>query len=144
MKNKLCTVLLLLFLNNCLSGQTRISDSITTINLKEIIVTANRLPITLKTNPGAVSLVTQDILASIPKGIAAEEALRLVPGVRIDNQHDGERVHVSIRGQGILTERGLHGIGVIIDGIPVNDPSGFAPDLYDIDWATVKKIEVLS
>jgi iron complex outermembrane receptor protein len=143
MKEKLCTVLLLLFLNNCLSGQTRISDSIKTINLKEIIVTANRLPVTLKTNPGAVSLVTQDILASIPKGIAAEEALRLVPGIRIDNQHDGERVHVSIRGQGILTERGLRGIGVIIDGIPINDPSGFAPDLYDIDWATVKKIEVL-
>jgi iron complex outermembrane receptor protein len=143
MREKLCTVLLLLFLSNCLSGQTRISDSIKTISLKEIIVTANRLPITLKTNPGAVSLVTQDILASIPKGIAAEEALRLVPGVRIDNQHDGERVHVSIRGQGILTERGLRGIGVIIDGIPVNDPSGFAPDLYDIDWATVKKIEVL-
>ena len=38
---------------------------------------------------------------------------------------------------------GLRGIGVLIDGIPVNDPSGFAPDLYDVDWLTVKKIEVL-
>ncbi len=32
---------------------------------------------------------------------------------------------------------------MILDGIPVNDPSGFAPDLYDVDWATVKNIEVL-
>jgi iron complex outermembrane receptor protein len=79
----------------------------------------------------------------MPKATAAEEALRLVPGVRIDNQHNGERIHMSIRGQGILTERGLRGIGVLIDGIPVNDPSGFAPDLYDVDWATVYNIEVL-
>jgi iron complex outermembrane receptor protein len=79
----------------------------------------------------------------MPKSAGAEEALRLIPGVRIDNQHDGERVHVSIRGQGILTERGLRGIGVLIDGISVNDPSGFAPDLYDVDWSTLKRIEVL-
>ena len=31
----------------------------------------------------------------------------------------------------------------MIDGIPVNDPSGFASDLYDIDWSVVGRIEVL-
>jgi len=31
-------------------------------------------------------------------------------GVRIDNQADGSRIHLSIRGQGILSERGLRGI----------------------------------
>jgi iron complex outermembrane receptor protein len=113
------------------------------IKLEEVLVTANRLPILLKNNPGSVSIVTPEILSIMPKTAGAEEALRLIPGVRIDNQHDGERVHVSIRGQGILTERGLRGIGVLIDGIPVNDPSGFAPDLYDVDWGTVNKIEVL-
>ena len=124
-------------------GQNGISDSSKTVRLDEVVVSANRLPILLKNNPGAISLVTPEILAIMPKGIGAEEAMRLIPGVRIDNQHDGERVHVSIRGQGILTERGLRGIGVLIDGIPVNDPSGFAPDLYDVDWGTVSKIEVL-
>ena len=134
-----------LFLVSCefITGQNKISDSINIIRLQEVVVTANRLPILLKNNPGAVSVVTPEVLSLMTKTAAAEEALRLVPGVRIDNQHDGERVHVSIRGQGILTERGLRGIGVIIDGIPVNDPSGFAPDLYDVDWGTVKKIEVL-
>lgn len=114
-----------------------------TINLPQVTITANRLPVMLKKNPGSVSLVTPQILSIMPKSIAADEALRLVPGVRIDNQHTGERVHISIRGQGILTERGLRGIGVMIDGIPVNDPSGFAPDLYDADWITVSNIEVL-
>ena len=133
---------ILIGINKLLQGQEENPDSTRTIKLQEIVIAANRLPVTLMTNPGAVSLVTADIMAGMPKGIAVEEALRLVPGVRIDNQHDAERVHVSIRGQGILTERGLRGVGIIIDGIPVNDPSGFAPDLYDVDWSAIKKIEV--
>ncbi len=90
-----------------------------------------------------MSVATLSVLSSVPKAIGAEEALRLVPGVRIDNQHNGERIHMSIRGQGILTERGVRGIGIILDGIPVNDPSGFAPDLYDIDWSAANIIEVM-
>src|SRR5512133_3905008 len=134
---------LLICMSGALSGQSTLSDSTKSIKLDEVVVAANRLPVLLKNNPGAASVVTSDILSIMPKSVGAEEALRLIPGIRIDNQHDGERVHVSIRGQGILTERGLRGIGVLIDGIPVNDPSGFAPDLYDVDWSTVKKIEVL-
>jgi iron complex outermembrane receptor protein len=119
------------------------ADTSKAVNLQELIISSNRLPIPLKNNPGSVSVVQPEVLQMMPKTIGAEEALRLVPGVRIDNQHDGERVHLSIRGQGILTERGLRGIGVMLDGIPVNDPSGFAPDLYDVDWASVSKIEIM-
>ncbi len=143
MKRLLFVAVFMIFYLVFLSGQNVISDTIKSIRLDEVVVTANRLPVLLKNNPGSISIVTASILNSMPKSIAIEEALRLIPGVRIDNQHDGERVHVSIRGQGILTERGLRGIGILIDGIPVNDPSGFAPDLYDVDWGTVNKIEVL-
>lgn len=118
-------------------------EKMDTVKLQEITVTASRMPVLLKNVPASVSIVNQSQLSIMPKSIAAEEALRLVPGVRIDNQHDAERVHLSIRGQGILTERGLRGIGVLLDGIPLNDPSGFVPDLYDVDWQSVKKIEVL-
>jgi iron complex outermembrane receptor protein len=126
-----------------ISTSAQDTDSIRLQQLGEITVTANRLPTLLKNNPGSMSVVTLSTLSSVPKAIGAEEALRLVPGVRIDNQHDGERIHMSIRGQGILTERGIRGIGIILDGIPVNDPSGFAPDLYDIDWSTARTIEVM-
>ena len=119
------------------------NDSLKTIRLEQVTISSNRVPVNYQSNPGSVSLVRGMQLSGMPKGIGAEEALHLVPGVRIDNQHDGKRVHISIRGQGILTERGLRGIGVLLDGIPLNDPSGFAPDLYDVDWSTVKKIEVL-
>lgn len=143
MKKFVSLFFVLLLIVPLAKAQDENTDTLRHVTLQDIIVTANRLPITLKSNPGSISLVTPGMLTIMPKTVGVEEALRLVPGVRIDNQHDGERVHVSIRGQGILTERGLRGIGVMLDGIPVNDPSGFAPDLYDIDWATVKNIQVL-
>jgi iron complex outermembrane recepter protein len=108
----------------------------------EVVVTAPRIEVPLKENPAATTVVEGEELAAMPKSIAADEALRLVPGVKVDNQADGERVHLSIRGQGILTERGIRGVKVLLDGLPLNDPTGFAPDLFDVDWATVKRIEV--
>ncbi len=108
----------------------------------EIVVTAPRVDVPLKENPAATTVVQGEQLATLPKTIAADEALKLVPGVKVDNQADGERVHISIRGQGILTETGIRGIKVVLDGLPLNDPTGFAPDLFDVDWATVKRIEV--
>ena len=107
-----------------------------------IVVTAPRMDVPLNENPAATTVVQGEQLQTLPKTIGAEEALKLVPGVKVDNQADGERVHMSIRGQGILTETGIRGIKVLLDGLPVNDPTGFAPDLFDVDWATVKRIEV--
>ena len=143
MKNPVIICVLLMLSGFNLSGQQNEFDTISYKNLGEIIVTANRLSGPLKVNPGAVSLVSTPVLSTMPRSIAVDEALRLVPGVRIDNQANGSRVHLSIRGQGILSERGLRGIKVLIDGIPVNDPTGFASDLYDVDWSIVNRIEVL-
>jgi iron complex outermembrane receptor protein len=110
---------------------------------QEITVSAPRVDIPLKDNPAATTIVPMQWIESVPRGIAAEEVLDSVPGVKVDNQADGERVHVSIRGQGILTERGVRGIQVLLDGIPLNDATGFAPDLFDVDWATVDRVDVM-
>ena len=109
----------------------------------EITVTAPRVEIALKDNPAATTVVETQILQTMSRTIAIDEVMKLVPGVRVDNQADGERVHLSIRGEGILTERGTRGIRTIVDGIPLNDPSGYVSDFYDVDWATVRRIEVL-
>lgn len=109
----------------------------------EVVVSAPRLEIPLEENPAATTVVEGETIAkTTSKTIAADEALKLVPGVKVDNQADGERVHLSIRGQGLLTERGIRGIKVLLDGLPLNDPTGFAPDLFDVDWATVRRVEV--
>jgi len=108
-----------------------------------VLVEASRQSIALKDNPAATTVIQLRDLAGMPRGVAAEEVLARVPGVRIDNQADGERVHISIRGQGVLTESGIRGIKVLMDGLPMNDPTGVAPDLFDVDWATVDHVEVL-
>ena len=118
-------------------------DTIAPINLNEVIISALRLNIPLKEIPAAISVVTGDQLTTMSKTIATDEALRLVPGVKVDNGTSGSRVHLYIRGQGVLSETGFRGIQVLIDGIPVNDPGGYCPDLYDVDWATVKSVEVV-
>jgi iron complex outermembrane receptor protein len=109
----------------------------------EVVVSAPRMDIPLKENPAATTVVETALLKFMARTIAADEALKLVPGVKVDNQANGERVHLSIRGQGILTERGTRGVKTLVDGIPLNDPSGFVADFFDIDWATVRRIEVL-
>jgi iron complex outermembrane receptor protein len=109
----------------------------------EITVTAPRVEIPLKKNPAATTVVETPILRAMPRTIGIDEVMKLVPGVKVDNQADGERVHLSIRGEGILTERGTRGIKTLVDGIPLNDPSGYVSDFYDVDWATVRRIEVL-
>ena len=82
----------------------------------EMVITAPRMSIPLKEAPFATSIVGSEIMDAIPKSIAADEPLKLVPGVKVDNQADAMRVHMSIRGQGILTERGIRGSSLM--GIP--------------------------
>lgn len=139
----LSTIIFIFFNIPFIFGQKAVNDTAKTKSLQEVVISANRISVPLKLIPAAASLVQGDVLKTMSRTIAADEALRLVPGVRIDNQADGSRLHMSMRGQGILSEHGLRGIKVLIDGIPVNDPTGFAADLYDIDWASVKNIEVL-
>ena len=120
-----------------------LSTGYITMGNLQVTVTAPRMEIPLRELPAATSVVGPDNLQSMPRTISADEALSLVPGVKVENQANGERVHIYIRGQGILSERGIRGIKILLDGLPLNDPTGFAPDLYDVDWATVEKIEVL-
>lgn len=118
------------------------TETVRTGALTAVVVTASRVPTALAQTPAALSLVTRRVLEAAPRGIAVEEAVALVPGVKVDNQANGKRVHMSIRGQGILSEHGLRGIGVLLDGLPLNDPTGFAADLYDVDWSAVQHVEV--
>jgi iron complex outermembrane receptor protein len=142
MKSAAC-LLSMAFLSIPLARAQENPDSLAVIQYDQIVITADRLPIPLNSTSSAASLVNRDALGSMPRTASADEALRLVPGVRIDNQANGSRIHMSIRGQGILSELGIRGIRVFLDGIPLNDPTGFAPDLYDVDWATVDRVEVV-
>ena len=147
MKNiKLISIIIMLFvfLNSQFAQNKKksVSDTAKVKDLNEVIITAPRTEMPLKQMPSAISIITEEQIKPT-KTIAADEVLRLVPGVKVDNGTDGSRVHLYIRGQGVLSESGFRGIQVLIDGISVNDPGGYCPDLYDVDWNTVKSVEVV-
>ncbi len=118
------------------------TDSLEYLYPMDVVVTAPRVSGPLRDLPFSASVVEQSDPAALPRGIAIDEPLLAVPGVKVDNQANGMRVHLSMRGQGILTERGIRGIRILYDGIPINDPAGFAPDLFDVDFSTVGRVEV--
>lgn len=109
----------------------------------EVLITAPRMNVPLRESPFSTSVIDQKIMDISPRTLAADEPLKLVPGVKVDNQADGERLHLSIRGQGILSEHGIRGTKVMLDGIPLNDPAGFTSDFYDVQWPRVHSLEVL-
>lgn len=121
----------------------RASDTLVYLLPFEVLITAPRMTIPLRESPAGTSIVGRDVLRDSPRGVAVDEALAFVPGIKVDNQANGARVHMSIRGQGILTESGIRSIKVLLDEIPVNDPTGLAPDFFDVDLNTVERIEVL-
>lgn len=143
MKKLLIILFLAIICSSFGYSQTEDKDTMKYYLNTEIMITAPRMNLQLKNIPFSTSVVTSDVISTVPRLISVDEALKLVPGVKVDNQADGMRVHMSIRGQGILTERGIRGIKILYDGLPLNDPTGFAPDFFDIDFSTVDKIEVL-
>lgn len=110
---------------------------------EDIIITSTRINMQLREVPFSASYIGLETMDKLPRSIAVDEPLKLVPGVKVDNQANGSRIHLSMRGQGILSERGIRGIKILMDGIPVNDPTGFAPDFFDVDFGNVVNIEVL-
>lgn len=126
-----------------LRSQNMRADTVEMKYLGEVVISAPRMSLSLKETPFSVSLVDPEILSSLPRAVAVDEPLKLVPGVKVDNQANGERVHMSIRGQGILTETGIRSIKILLDELPINDPTGFAPDFFDVDFDAVDRIEVL-
>ncbi len=50
-----------------------------------VVVTAPRVDIPLNETPAATTVIPAEVLKSMPRGIGPEEALKAVPGVKVDN-----------------------------------------------------------
>ena len=100
------------------AGQSQPSGVNTTV-----VVTAARTEIPLTENPASTTVVSQEILRMMPKAIAAEEALQLVPGVKVDNQANGNGFLLSGQGR-VRTQMGLDGRSALR---PDPDGNSFQP-----------------
>jgi vitamin B12 transporter len=89
-----------------------------TFRLREVVVTATRVPTALGAAPGSVTLLTADELRM--RGVqTAAEALRLVPGMTV-MQSAGPGAQSSVFMRGGESDY----IQVLVDGVHVNDVGG--------------------
>ncbi len=131
MKRLLLTVAAVLAVPACAWAQdpTRVDD---------VIVTATRLPAVVQDTPGA--RVIDDRTIHLRGAVFAQDVLADVPGLSVYRAGPGGVTSVRMRGAG--QDKSL----VLVDGVPVNDPSqpagGF--DFLGFDLGETQRIEVLS
>jgi vitamin B12 transporter len=107
--------------------------------VSEVVVTATRLPSPLEVTPGARVVTEAEIEAR--GAVFATDVLETIPGINVNrNGAFGGVSYARQRGQ--TNDKTL----VLIDGVPVNDPSqptgGF--DFSAFDLADIARVEVLS
>ena len=107
--------------------------------LSETVVTASRLPAPLIDLSGATIVDRAEIERR--NAVVAADVLATVPGVSMSRNGDFGGV-ASIRLRGAPSDKTL----VLIDGVPVNDPSQPAGsyDFSSLDLADIETIEILS
>ena len=123
------------------------NDTLDTVYLKEIIVTATRGSGEMLAVPMAVGVIdAKEFSRSRNMGLA--EALWSMPGVLAQSRAGGQDVRLTIRGFG---SRGngdrsnaatIRGIKVLIDGIPETEPDG-RTSLDLVDLTSIDRIEVV-
>jgi vitamin B12 transporter len=107
--------------------------------LSEVVVTTTRLPAPLIDTSGAQVIDRADIERR--NAVVAADVLSTVPGAAFSRNGDFGGV-ASLRLRGAPSDKTL----VLIDGVPVNDPSQPAGsyDFGSLDLADVQRIEILS
>lgn len=118
-------------------------DSARVVEIPEVVVTVTRAPLELRRTPFSVATVARGSAERALPGVALDQALRLAPGVQVDNRYNhalGERIVV--RGIGARAQFGVRGVKVIFDGIPATLADGQTA-IGHIDPAFVDRIEVI-
>lgn len=124
-----------------LQGQVVDPDSV--VPLSPVSVTVLRTPLRMDEVPYAVSVNGFPEIQLGKPGISVEEALRVIPGVQVDNRFNpalGERV--VIRGFGARSQFGVRGVRVLVDGIPATLPDGQS-SLTHVDVKSLGRVEVV-
>ena len=115
----------------------------------ETVVTGTRSKQDIRNIPAAITVVNQDEIVEGREATNLEEALRRVPGLKIEDELGGvsSRTRITIRGVGTRANSpagsGVRGVKVLVDGIPKNNAGGSAQDLINIDLESAERIEVL-
>lgn len=111
--------------------------------LPDITVTVRRSDERLDRLPAAVTVLDSTTLGRGRPGLGADEALAGVPGLYVANRYNYSLdQRLSIRGFGSRANFGVRGVKVLLDGVPQTLPDG-QTQLGNVDWATIRRVEVL-
>lgn len=118
-------------------------DSTYSYKLDSVLVTASRYPVTLKTAPLSIDVISNQTLRSINNILTVKDAFIRIPGVVVNNrfnQAQGDKI--TIRGIGTRSQFGVRGIKILLDGIPLTLPDGQS-SLNNLNIASVRRIEII-
>lgn len=133
---------------SCISvalGQAQMQDTVyyPDYQLKEVTVSAPRLPANAIGLPMAITKLDSSLLAVPNQHLSIKEYLQQVPGVCIQNGYNfAQDARIAIRGFGATAAFGVRGIKLIVDGIPETTPDGTG-QLDNLNLDLVKRIEVI-
>ena len=90
--------------------------------------------------PGSVVVVPDTAYRSSTPALTIKDVLDYVPGVFAQPKW-GEDARLSIRGSGLSRNFHLRGVGLFMDGIPINTADGYG-DFQEIDPSAYRYVEV--
>lgn len=135
--------MLVLGVTDLLAQQPVGRDTIEVVPIAPVTVTVLRTPLQMEQVPYAVSVTTEESIQRGKPGISVEEALRVIPGVQVDNRYNyalGERL--TIRGFGARSQFGVRGVRILVDGIPATLPDGQS-SMTHVDPKSLGRVEVI-
>ena len=110
-----------------LTSQAQTKDTVyyADYQLKEVTVSAPRLPESKASIPMSITELDSASLPSSNQNLSIKEYLQTVPGVYVQNAYNfAQDARISIRGFGATAAFGIRGIKLIVDGIPETTPDG--------------------
>ncbi len=124
----------------CLCLTAKAQDSLTTVQLDEVVITGNKVETPIeKSGKTIYKLNRRQIEANRGKDVT--DLLNEIPGIQIDGNFASPGTDIGYRIRGAQSAQTL----ILIDGIPFNDPSALQQtfDLRLLDLDQVESIEVL-
>ena len=110
----------------------------------EVVVTSERMDVPLSKTTASVSIVSAEQAKDLSVAGNASDLLAYTPGVQMEGGGSGAAKTIKIRGATIAPPKvSTMGILLLVDGVPMNDPSSGAASMYMIPAENIEKIEVI-
>ena len=137
-KSMTATMAIVTILSGSAMGQNpQPDDSIVNVNLNEIRVLSNRVPLTSAQTPQQVTILSHEDIKAAPVN-TIDDLLKLASGVDVRQRGDGVQTDISLRG-GSFDQ-----VTILLNGINISSPhTGHLSADFPISTDDIERIEIL-